>query len=850
MAFRDILGPFGLHIPNLRLACQILQMSNDTATALVSSLNLFVEQKNVFSVDLSKVKALPDLDGMPSFIRRRFELNDMIVQMLKTFVERIKGFIEDGTINLVLANTQHFSSEDYKKKQFLFKYLEFCNALFAKIYGTARRIISLAATFNLFDPDAIEADDETAASCLKRLQPFIDLDFRSISNNTPAYYNDIQTAISHLSNIKKPDPALTLDVLVQFFKSIKQIPAPKTVLDLVEEQFGTYFPSDYFKQVRNGELSAELVKLAKEGIPSEEDQELIIAILIRFLFQHDDEQLKKLCQTLKLLLRGLSQSEANAFLRMFANNNALYEGKPKPLADDLCKLLQATMDSNNHSELMCLLTEAEQSHVTNNLMTMAREYLSRVLPHLKQVENRQLRRNEILALARRFTLVAENVSVPGDITNAMIDSTMRLASKFPVAKNEIFDFFPQLFQECLASSNDAEKAFEQFSRAQIKIFALKNERTVFSLSYHFSQGKDGLKPSDLLSVLGHANFKALSSERRALLLNIICLLLNNNQAIDIKDITAMLDRCDNEKYTNNIFLILKNIYKRAPFPSFSTVMQWVKSAKTGADLKKFHQAFDIQPCEREFTDGVDGVNGFYMAKAKKQALQFEGYTFYKEELESLNQHVKAVRSLSTQQLLDTFHAQGSASDRDTALFVALAAELLYRAKGLPAIGDGEDREWGRSFEINTTQYLAIYTALQSGTHVTAQVETSEGKTREFMILAACKHALGKTTDFVTSDMTLARREFTEYSSYFNLLGAKTALIHADSPATLYEMEGINLSDDANLNLFRNKARSECLEHKVLNPDKTKRALLHDEGDKPYYDMAETRFNFSSRVMHY
>ncbi len=145
-------------------------------------------------------------------------------------------------------------------------------------------------------------------------------------------------------------------------------------------------------------------------------------------------------------------------------------------------------------------------------------------------------------------------------------------------------------------------------------------------------------------------------------------------------------------------------------------------------------------------------------------------------------------------------------------------------------------------ELNTTQYLAILASLKTPGQIISQIDTGEGKSRIMMITLACYHALGKTVDFITSDISLATRDFVAFQPFFEMMGAKTAMIFATSPASTYQIGGINFSDRANKSLFNNTARSLGLGEQVSDPDPKKRAVMIDEVDKTLYDSADKRFN--------
>lgn len=140
--------------------------------------------------------------------------------------------------------------------------------------------------------------------------------------------------------------------------------------------------------------------------------------------------------------------------------------------------------------------------------------------------------------------------------------------------------------------------------------------------------------------------------------------------------------------------------------------------------------------------------------------------------------------------------------------------------------------------------MAILTMIKTPGHVTSEIGTGEGKSRIMMISLACQNALGKTVDFITSDAQLATRDFVEFQAYFEVLGAKTSMIFANSDPSEYKKGGINFSDPSNLSLFRNKARSMGRGDEIIDEDPANRAAMIDEADKTYFDVADTRFNFS------
>ena len=350
---------------------------------------------------------------------------------------------------------------------------------------------------------------------------------------------------------------------------------------------------------------------------------------------------------------------------------------------------------------------------------------------------------------------------------------------------------------------------------------------------------------------------------KLLIIKIVSALIDNNKGYDIEAnfrlilaIKQDLELVQNRDVTtpdsaftkvkpSKLIEALTVIYQKAPTPMIDQVLQWHNHAKTQVNAEAYHQemldqynAFVKNPCKRK------PHNAFDVNKAEKQLTRFRGLETGAIDPTDFANKIKAAKELALDQLVTNLHQfkQNSSGEPNYYELVAYAAELLYRSKGK----DGEGL--GSSMEINTTQYLAILSMLKTPGHVTSQIATGEGKTRIMMITLACQYALGNTVDFFTADLQLATRDFVEFKPYFDLLGAKTSMIFANTPPHEYQInDGINFSDTANLSLFRNQARSKGQEQLVINPDAKKRALVLDEADKPFYDLAFTRFNFSTEA---
>jgi superfamily II DNA/RNA helicase len=112
-----------------------------------------------------------------------------------------------------------------------------------------------------------------------------------------------------------------------------------------------------------------------------------------------------------------------------------------------------------------------------------------------------------------------------------------------------------------------------------------------------------------------------------------------------------------------------------------------------------------------------------------------------------------------------------------------------------------------------------------------QIETGEGKSRIMMILAAYQASQGKTVDLLTSDLSLAERDYRQYQAFFMALEIPTSLMTLDTPAEFYEEKGIHFSTNDALSLLRHKSEVDGRPFAYLNQNPEARCLLVDEVDK-------------------
>ena len=521
--------------------------------------------------------------------------------------------------------------------------------------------------------------------------------------------------------------------------------------------------------------------------------------------------------------------------------------RPQPSAEE--PILSGTsLVSNNDDEapiitLLGLIQEKRKAHhdfvglmnaesrITKPIKRMperAIAYIQDILPHFRK-NNRPSVIPEISIDPLIQAILLETPITPdtdmaahSEQFKGLLTQITTIAKENPIIKKPLINFLEQAFKQ--NPSIEALQALTDTLQANFKDIEDKN--TVLSLCLRFTNNPSGLV--ELFKITNNAPY----------LLPVATAVLNADKNYSLESLKEL-----DEAYKNDPKLktFVEQAYQRAPFPSVQQILEWHKQDALETKFK----AFDIKPAHRE-----PKVNGFQLEKAERQLQTMKrnnpGFETNIIDVMQFEELTVEMQDKSSDELLELFKPPPENRDGsvDYEKLVAIAAELLYRAKGRDESAYLNGFKLGSSMEINTTQYLAILTSLKTGTHVTSQIGTGEGKSRIMMISAICQQAMGNTVDFVTSDVQLAYRDFVEYKPLFDMVGAESSMILANSDPYSYKKGGINFSDPASLSLFRNKAATLGQQALVMKEDAKKRTLLLDEADKTYFDMVNTRFNFS------
>lgn len=434
-----------------------------------------------------------------------------------------------------------------------------------------------------------------------------------------------------------------------------------------------------------------------------------------------------------------------------------------------------------------------------------------------------------------------------DVVTHLYDKKEELIGKYGNITTRANDFITKALA---LSPDDISKNHNEICQLIDDLILLDDQNLVLSLMYHYAGGLPGRGVKDLVALFNTPEYQSLNSTLKKDFISAIISQMNNNVKCGKAEISAFLAFiCDN-KTQQVVTDCLHDFYQQAPYPPLEKFMSWLQNSTNREDLNKTYEQFDKNPCALpNGHDGREKENGFKISDAKRILAKMPEVQeiFTQEYLSDVEAQAARAKTLSTAAILQQLKDYKNGPHANHIELVMLATELLHRCKGRPPEFVGDVQIPGRSFELNTTQIMAILSMLETGKKVTAEIGTGEGKTRILMIINACQFLKGNTVDFLTSNLALAERDYLESLPFFKSLGAEVNFITATSKIDDYKISGINVSDPANLFLFRKKGRAQNKANQVIDPNKEKRTLTLDEADVTFFDVSNTKYNFASKT---
>lgn len=632
---------------------------------------------------------------------------------------------------------------------------------------------------------------------------------------------DIKQLISFIQALPEPMEADSSHVSALNYESVVTTKMPqhtinyKKVHQLIKKDFGQHFNEDFFKSLSDVALDKTTIEQIKDVLPPSIARDTCLNFFKRFPKNEHAE----LVSNLLILAKQMKGDKAEFILALSDDN--LFSFKD---AEQLKKILNV-LDENGDSKSWLFILRALKSSKDDNpgFSDFSEEALTFWLSHLMPQLNKILEQMKFLP-ANVYEVIYSGFEADFRYNNVDKNTLKRTAAiwkKFcqelthkPIACETIL----ALVQSMINKGAFSHKRIEDLCFLGQYI----EDKTDLSLATYFLNNHIDI----LHDLLDKLHSTTPTSDEIKLIVSIIEKQANAGLNID-QEVIAFLFNADNHSW-------LKQLYATPPYPDIYQVITW---SKAGSVMESYRQ-YCFSPCDRN-----DPGNGFYHEDAYMKALEQIAFTpgleITPSILRGLQQEATKTKLKTIEQLKEQLTSVVTSNPINYEKLTTICAELLHRSMG---------RE-GNTYELNETQYLAVYKALrdQSLGPLTGKFDSGEGKTRVFMVIAGALLAQGKTVDFITRNMTLAKREYLTYQSYFDLLDAKTAVIHSQSKVNEYQPGQINFSDVSQFSLFMNQQLSQNKDPRVPKQD---RALLLDEADQTYFDAFLTRYNYATTTVNF
>lgn len=639
--------------------------------------------------------------------------------------------------------------------------------------------------------------------------------------------------------------------------------------DLLRTDFEAFFPDTYFLP----EVPSDVLKDISYYFVNPADEQMVLTFFERLKLSKQQIDYVSILDKIKSLYNILSAQEKSDFLANIMSPQGV--DLPEDFSDKIKALLTRLLDPINGAKnrqffglffkLKRNLPKSIQAQLTTNLDSQLHFWLNSHDSLLKTfyplLPKTQVAELTVSALLRQQDM-SNQQQIQEDL-NEILTIYRDMRKRYPIVERSLWQFLSHYQKNSQLSATHIKDMREDLTTLK-DLFDLFDKESaqdyVLSLCFHFNglHEINGLKrtPQGLLAICNDSRFKGLADSQKKIFLMMLAKVLNQEKSLGKEDLERLMD-----KFTRSeIFDALELSYQGVPYPSLKKFLSWYERedyshATLAADLN----AFSLKPCQRETgrdnEKDIVNHNGFHVDAAQQIALRFKGSEISEKEIGYLSYYTDEVRKLTPGQLLEKiceyrqqYRENASSSDQQLAALVAITAEFLYRAKGI------DSPIAGSSYEINTTQYLAIYALLKTGSikklkDVMVAMGTGEGKSRCIAILNICGLAQGKTVDALTRSLELATRDYLEFHAFYRevtkKLCTKVNLLSANSSFDEYSIGGVNISDVSHRQRFVNRAIVSGHKDKVLDKQKTRRMISLDEADLFRLPHLENKYTLAS-----
>lgn len=786
---------------------------------------------------LTKKPNIPFLLSIANCIQEHIEnLNPVSVGIaIAKRVDPLADLVKlSDTLNELIS---HYNNDFYEGAQFYFvkgkwevlgvqKYVELQHVLHQINPNAAKVILPYLSTFTLVDNASI--------SDIVQL----------ISDKNPNIKH-LNYCLSLFKDIKKP---LKKEALAKIITEVNSISNTNNslipLLEYVETHFKDAFPDHYFPQKKQQLIDAqygindEQIRMVKELHFSDPQNAAIILIesaLVRINNKITNEQLAKLNEQFVNLRRIIIPADFTLFTERLASVREYLPEDPAILGE-LLTLLSKNRSLEGFSQLYFRNT-IEKCH-DNSLIPKFNLFVKTIKPlsNTKGIINTQIIQDVLATIVLNCHLKSTQEFEFTNKIERLLQSLNKIAESHPHVQGHLldafnhitdkhsFDYFNNIqhFEQCINSITTILKAGENEE-------AQKDMLVLYSLLANFHD-----KPMQL-SALWDQIKELEDPEQQQFLLKLVNSLVENNQSID--GLAALVNIL---KTQDGSYEMLAKECIHPPFPAIDIINDML----IFDNFEQQYQDYSMHPFGNRRYDFAYDRKLFN--KQKTKFIGAEENLFTPQIAQSLDMQIKNNRDLSVQALRQTFNdlkSKAPLTNEQKLTLLCVCIEMLARTTAQI------DSKTGTliSQEVNTTQVMALYAMLtHSNPKLISEVDTGEGKSRIMMILAACQVAQGKTVDFMTSDMSLAERDFLAYNAFFTSLGIRTSLISLTTPKQLYQKGGINFSDNSQLLLLRNRSDILLEPFAYQDEDSSKRCLLIDEVDKFTHDKSKDSYNYAAK----
>lgn len=636
--------------------------------------------------------------------------------------------------------------------------------------------------------------------------------------------------------------------LLKIIEDIYHKPKPYgsliSILEYVESNFTQAFPQNYFLKKKQELLDAQfgLNKIQIETIKklnfSEEQSENLIHIesaLVRRNPTITNEQLDQLNECLVSLSRVITPTDFSFLLEKL---ELIREHLPKNIAilNDLITTLSKKRSVYDFTQIFYRnqIENCNDETLINKFILFINSIKSMAKP-LGTIDTSTV--EELLGTltlnSSRDSL--EKIHFTTDI-QYLLDSIEKIITVHPHLKLHLLNTMKNIPEKrTLKYLDHAIEFLDCVNQISHILPAGKDEESQHNMLTIYSLLANNAKEPIKLTQLFNS-IKKLKPVHRKFILALVNKLKENDQ--DISGLDNLIHKINT---IPSVYDLLFKECSQPPYPNIPTLNTWLDKG----NLKEEYQKFSMLPYGKRRLDFAFQRTEF---DEKKNLFGEVAKDIFSEKLaKNLENLLEANRKASIEELRDQFskiklNALPLTEELKLNL-LCICTEMLARTT---AQLDDSSPPKLISQELNTTQIMALYAMLtNSNSKLISEIGTGEGKSRINMILAACQAAQGKTVDFLTSDMSLAERDFLSYKAFFTSLGIRTSLISLNTPKQLYQKGGINFTDNGQLILLRNQSDINQDPYAFLEQDPTKRCVIIDEVDKFKHDKAKDSFNYAA-----